>query len=214
MPRAPSSHVLPADPLPPGVSYELEGAPLRVEAGRNLTLVGGGDGATITRGLSSGRLMEVVGARLELRNLRLEGGQAQVCQRPSLRPRVLRLSARRCARPPKRPKWHVTPCARAAGGWRRPRARSQRCLGHQKLRHCPLPRRSFCRCGVSAHAPLALPACAAVHWKWILYEECGRAGAGGGGGWQCARKHTQHHTSAVWRRSARGWTRRTGCGHD
>ena len=49
-----------------------------MEADHNLTLVGDGEGATITRSLTSGRLVEVLGARLELRNVRLEGGQATV----------------------------------------------------------------------------------------------------------------------------------------
>ena len=81
-----SSRVFPADPLPPGVAYALEGDALQVEAGRNVTLVGGGDGAIITRGRTSGQLMKVVGARLELHNLNLEGGQAEVCRSRSLRP--------------------------------------------------------------------------------------------------------------------------------
>ena len=65
-------------PPPPGVDYTLDGAPLRVEGGHNLTIVGAGDGATITRGQTSGRLLEVHSARLELRNVHLEGGRAQV----------------------------------------------------------------------------------------------------------------------------------------
>ena len=49
-----------------------------MEADHNLTLVGDGEGATITRSLTGGGLVEVLGARLELRNVRLEGGQATV----------------------------------------------------------------------------------------------------------------------------------------
>ena len=65
-------------PPPPGVDYTLDGAPLRVEAGGNLTIVGAGDGAAITRGQTSGRLIEVLNARLELRNVYLKGGRAEV----------------------------------------------------------------------------------------------------------------------------------------
>ena len=83
------SRVLRANSLPPDVIYELDGAPLRVEADRNMTLLGYGDGAIITRGLTSGRHIEVLDARLELCNIRLEGGQARVriCKRP--RPRQI-----------------------------------------------------------------------------------------------------------------------------
>ena len=64
-----------------GATYALDGAPLIVKPGCNVSLVGGGDGVTITRGRTPGRLFEVRGARLELHNLRLEGGQAQVRHR-------------------------------------------------------------------------------------------------------------------------------------
>ena len=84
-----------------GVAYMLEGAALQVKTDRNVTIVGDGDGAIITRGQTSGRLIEVQGAWLELRNVRLENGQAQVCLRPRLcQQRMIPL---RCAHTRKRP---------------------------------------------------------------------------------------------------------------
>ena len=64
-----------------------------------MTLLGYGDGAIITRGLTSGRHIEVLGARLELCNIRLEGGQATV--RISKRPRPRQLASRVMLRSPK-----------------------------------------------------------------------------------------------------------------
>ena len=93
------SGALAACPPPPGVDYTLNGAPLRVEAGRNLTIVGAGDGATITRGQTSGRLIEVLSARLELRNVHLEGGIAQVRHCCTARGAVCEGSARLRRRP-------------------------------------------------------------------------------------------------------------------
>ena len=61
-----------------GFAYVLEGEPLRVEGGCNVSLVGAADGAIITRGQERGRLVEVRDSNLELRNVRLEGGWAQV----------------------------------------------------------------------------------------------------------------------------------------
>ena len=66
------------NPRSAGESYVLEGAPLQVPIGRNLTIVGDGKGAVITRGQTSGRLIEVLSGRLELYNVHLEGGRAQV----------------------------------------------------------------------------------------------------------------------------------------
>ena len=133
-----------AHALLPGAAYALDGASLSVKPGCNVSLTGGGDGVTITRGRTSGRLFEVRGARLELRNLRLEGGQAQVRHRFL----AARRRALRTRHPPTTGKRHVmTRCKRAAGGRRHPCERPQRCLGHQKLLHCPLPRRSLCERG-------------------------------------------------------------------
>ena len=66
------------NPRSAGEIYVLEGAPLQVPIGRNLTIVGDGKGAVITRGQTSGRLIEVLSGRLELYNVHLEGGRAQV----------------------------------------------------------------------------------------------------------------------------------------
>ena len=84
-----------------GVAYMLEGAALQVKTDRNVTIVGDGDGAIITRGQTNGRLIEVQGAWLELRNVRLENGRAQV--RLRLRPRRQRLTPLRCAQTRKPP---------------------------------------------------------------------------------------------------------------
>ena len=136
------SGALAACPPPPGVDYTLNGASLRVEAGRNLTIVGAGYGATITRGQTSGRLIEVLSARLELRNVYLEGGRAQVRalllhERGGVHWALRAYGAGRTTA-----KRHaMTRYAFAAGGRRSPCERPQRRIGHQKLHNCQLPRR-------------------------------------------------------------------------
>ena len=148
-------------PIPTaGVDYVLKGAPVRVEGGCNVTIFGEADGAIISRGHERGRLLEVRDANLEVRNVRLEGGRAQVKRTALSLPgrggardahtTSHRRRASRAARAPHR---------RGAAGaclWRRPAmASSSSCASSMQSSPTALRPRRQTRCAL-ARAPVWL----------------------------------------------------------